>query len=526
MMAFLAIAASAALAVCTAVKPLYLQNTVDAVGAGAGNALLLFGCYVASILGILVFEALRQLSIGKYLTNKTFALKGLVMAHIARMTPQKFQSENGQNYITVLNNEIDMLVESYYVTRLEFAYSILVLISSVAALLSINEYLALIIIISTVCPILAAMAQGKAVERRTNLYTQALESLNVMIGNLIRGYATVKVNHVELEYLRVLDEHNETAANAEFGKEKTKVRVNMLIGLLAYAGEAVMVAFSIYEISRGRLTVGALIGALQLSEMLAIPTNSISYQLSEMKGVKGIRRKIEALLDEPEDALERDSCPTIETIELRDVSFRYQEKQVFSHVSYRFEAGKKYLILGENGSGKSTLFKLLSGFETDYEGQILVNGTDIRELWPALYDRLGIVLQDAFMFDDTLLRNITLYRTELEDKVEPTLRELGMDAFLASHDLEQSYEVTKGNLSGGEKQKLALARVLAQEKRVIFLDEATSAMDKDSSYAILSRLLHSPELSIISIEHKPIPELLPMYDKILELKEKNIVERV
>lgn len=88
-----------------------------------------------------------------------------------------------------------------------------------------------------------------------------------------------------------------------------------------------------------------MIGALQLSEMLAIPMNSISYQLSEMKGVL---RKIEALLAEPEDGRGRDSCPPVESIELRDVFFSYQEKQIFSHVSCLFEAGKKYLILGEN----------------------------------------------------------------------------------------------------------------------------------------------------------------------------------
>lgn len=77
-------------------------------------------------------------------------------------------------------------------------------------------------------------------------------------------------------------------------------------------------------------------------------------------------------------------------MELDDVSFRHEEKVILSHANYRFEAGKKYLILGENGSGKSTLFKLLTGLETEYEGCISVNGTDIRRLWPALYDQIGV----------------------------------------------------------------------------------------------------------------------------------------
>ena len=304
-MVFIVILSSILLAVCTSLKPIYLQNAIDAVEAGADGALTLFGFYVASILGIMLFETVRQLSTGKYRNSVLFGLKKKVMAHIIHMPPRKFQEEQGQNYVTTLNNEIEMLVDSYYVTRLELAYSILVLITCVIALLYINSSLALIIVISTLCPIIASAVQGKALEKRTNFYTMALEKLNVMIGNLIHGYPTIKVNHVEQEYLATLERDNESAAKAEFAKSKTKIRVNMIIGLLSYAGEAVMVGFSIYEIARGRLSVGALVGALQLSEMLVIPTNSISYQLSEMKSVESIRQKISSLLSAPSAAPRR-----------------------------------------------------------------------------------------------------------------------------------------------------------------------------------------------------------------------------
>lgn len=299
----------------------------------------------------------------------------------------------------------------------------------------------------------------------------------------------------------------------------------MIIGLLSYIGEAVMVGFSIYEISKGRLSVGALVGALQLSEMLVIPTNSISYQISEMRSVTGIRQKIRQLLSVPDSAAALTAAPTIEYMELDDVSFRHEEKVILSHANYRFEAGKKYLILGENGSGKSTLFKLLTGLETEYEGRISVNGTDIRQLWPALYDQIGVVLQDAFIFDDTFLRNVTLYRPAMRERAVSAMHSLGMDAFLASHDLDQVFQNTKGNLSGGERQKLALARVLTENKRVIFLDEATANMDKGSSQKILSQLLRTDGLTVISIEHKVSPEILPLYDTILELRDTHLEER-
>ncbi len=526
MLVIIALLSSLALAACTAIKPIYLQNTIDAVNSDSENILKLFLLYTVSILGILLFETIRQLSISKYRTSKSRVIKQNVISRICHMPPWKFQSENGQNYFTILNNEIDMLSESYYVTRLEFIYSVLVLISSIVALVYINIYLALIIIVSTICPIIASLIQGKSIERRTNLYTKALETLNVMIGNLINGYPTIKVNRVEQECISILNKSNETTSKAEFNQGKTKTRVNMSIAFLAYAGEILLVGFSIYAIVRGKLTVGALIGALQLSEMLAIPTNSISYQLSEMRSVKGIRTKVNDLLESSEENKELAQCPTIEKIDLCDVSFSYQDKCVFSHLNYCFEAGKKYLILGENGSGKSTLFKLLSGFETRYEGNIFVNSVEIRKLFPSIYDQIGIVLQDAFIFDDTLLNNITLYQSELDKKVLPTLKAMNMDAFLDTHDINQEYQATKGNLSGGEKQKIAMARVLVQGKKFILLDEATASMDKDSSREIMSKLLNTPELTIISIEHKTSPKLLSMYDKIIEIKESSLVERM
>lgn len=99
-----------------------------------------------------------------------------------------------------------------------------------------------------------------------------------------------------------------------------------------------------------------------------------------------------------------------------------------------------------------------------------------------------------------------------------------MERFLAERDLDGEFQSTRGNLSGGEKQKLAFARVLLGDKRVILLDEATASMDAESSRNILSRLLQTPELTVISIERKVAPELMALYDKVLELKDLHLEE--
>lgn len=116
-------------------------------------------------------------------------------------------------------------------------------------------------------------------------------------------------------------------------------------------------------------------------------------------------------------------------------------------VNITFEAGKKYLIVGENGSGKSTLFQLLTRFQPDYTGDIYVNSLDLREVDRSFYDRVGIVLQDPFFLNDTLMNNITLYQDYSEEQVRQVLLSLGMERFLEDHPLEQVYQDTKDNLS-------------------------------------------------------------------------------
>ena len=168
-MVFIVILSSILLAVCTSLKPIYLQNAIDAVEAGTGGARTMFICYLLNILRILLFATARQLSTGKYRYCVLYGLKKKVMAHIIHMPPRKFQEEQGQNYVTTLNKEIEMLVDFFYVTLLELAYSVLVLVACVVALLYINGYLAMIIIVSTVCPIVASAVLGQALEKCPDL---------------------------------------------------------------------------------------------------------------------------------------------------------------------------------------------------------------------------------------------------------------------------------------------------------------------------------------------------------------------
>ena len=521
-MGVLVIIFSLLLAICTALRPIFVQKIVDMCTKGNMNGMFYcFLCYLAMIIGIVLFELIRKIATGKYQVRKTKDLKGRMINRIIHMPVKNYRAETGQNYLTILNQEIEMLVEHYYVERLNLIYSALVLVTSMFAMIYVDFFLAAMTLIFTILPIAVSSMQGKRLQKRTNLYTKSLEKFNVMIGNLISGYATIKVNHSEEKVGRKIDQFNEDTSEAKFQEIKTHAFVNMLIGALAYSGEVFLTGTGLVLIAAGKLTIGGLVAALQMLEMLAIPTNSIAYELNNINSVQGIRKKLEFLINEPVNPEEKKiCCPKIESIEFKDVSFSYADRPVLQHINMKFEAGKKYLLIGENGSGKSTLFKLMSKFEEDYEGQILINGTDLRKLNETYFDEIGIVLQNPFLMNETLLHNLTFYNENYGEKeIIEIMESLGMNKFLKDHTLEEVFQDTKDNFSGGEKQKLALTRVLLRNKSVILLDEATAAIDAESSYLIENRILQEKEKLVINIEHKMIPELIPLYDEVIEVKD-------
>ena len=165
----------------------------------------------------------------------------------------------------------------------------------------------------------------------------------------------------------------------------------------------------------------------------------------------------------------------------------------------------------------------MSRIEDGYEGEILINGTELRELDDSYFDRIGILLQTPYLMNATLLDNLTFYEPDgKKQEAEAVMKELGMGRFLETHSLTEAYRDTQENISGGERQKLSLARVLLRKQDFILMDEATSAVDAKSSREIEEWMLRDKGMTVINIEHKLIPELMGCYDQILEVKDGRI----
>jgi subfamily B ATP-binding cassette protein MsbA len=300
-------------------------------------------------------------------------------------------------------------------------------------------------------------------------------------------------------------------------------------GLVTALCMAFVLWYGSREVLLGRMTMGEVVAVMAFLNFLYVPINSlVAANLSVQQSVSAIQRLYEFLDQAPERA-EGLELPRVEgRITLRDVHFSYDGPQVLRGVELEIEPGSTVALVGRSGAGKSTLVNLLCRFYEPQRGEVALDGVDVRSLsLPFLRASIGIVDQQTFLFGGTVLDNIRFGRPDAsrDEVVEAARRSFSHD-FIAA--LPQGYDTLVGErgvrLSGGQCQRIALARMFLRDPRVLILDEAVSALDSESETALRQALgpLMRGRTTII-IAHR-LSSLLQATEVVL-LDEGRVVER-
>ncbi|MBR1849658.1 MAG: ABC transporter ATP-binding protein, partial [Lachnospiraceae bacterium] len=300
-------------------------------------------------------------------------------------------------------------------------------------------------------------------------------------------------------------------------------------------GTSLVLALAGYLYSTGALPAAYMMGVVLFLFDLFTAVKSYYGQMARLTVTDASLNRIEEVFEEKEladDGNEEldtpDDCGSRPEIEYRDVSFGYTDKDVLKRVSFQVNKGEMTALVGPSGGGKSTIASLLARFWDVKSGQILLRGKDIRNVpLGNLMDQISMVFQRVYLFQDTIYNNIAIGRPDAtREEVEEAAKKARCYDFIMA--LPEGFDTVIGeggaSLSGGEKQRISIARCILKDAPIVILDEATASVDADNERAIqeaISELCKDKTLLVIAHRLKTIKDA----DQILVVSDGEIIER-
>ena len=532
---FLTLALVIAAAMLNAVGPLIVREAVDGQiqqrrDDRLGELVLLY----LGVLGAVFVLSFGQAVLMTYIGQRAMMdLRLQLFAHLQRMSIAFFDRNPVGRLVTRLTNDVSTLEEVLSQGVVEAVTNVLTLVVIVGVLVLLDWRLALAMVV--LLPALIYVVRIFALILRDAFRDQRawLARLNAYLNECITGMAVVQLFNRQRANLARFDQRSRGLLDANLRTVFFYALFEPTVTLFNAVTTGVIIWYGGGRVLDETLTLGTLIAFLQYMQRFYWPIRDLSERFTTLQQAMASSERIFGVLDEPEgvrDDPDAVALPRIEgRIEFRDVWFAYDPGNwVLKDVSFLIQPGERVAVVGATGAGKSTLMNLLNRFYDVQRGDILVDGVPVRRLRQReLRRQVGLVLQDPFIFTDSLRENIRMRDESITPaQVETAARTVGADGFIGRmRDGYDSLLAERGaNLSTGQKQLIALARVAAFDPAIVLvMDEATASIDPETE-ATLQRSMRSvmQGRTAIVIAHRL--NTIRYVDRIIVLHQGRIVE--
>lgn len=430
-------------------------------------------------------------------------------------------------FINMFCVEAEQIIDKYYTVLDEFAGIIIPFAIALVYSVAISWATILIIVLCFIAVILLNQVMLSPLSKYMESLSKSNESVNKALMGFLGAITSLKVyGGIDYAYQQINDilrKRNKAETDkAEYGLfvEGINCLFSTLMQIIPLAIVAVMVI-------NGKLNIGTALSIMLLFEKIVSPIDSISALRGEIAETASYRRHFADVIGGASD-FETLKCGTPAPadggkVTIDKLCVTIGEKPIIADFNASFDAGKKYLLVGANGAGKTTLRRILTKEIEEYEGNVSVFGKELKEMdSEALFELVGVIPQTIEIFEDTLQNNITLGKPADRSRLKKALEQAG----LPEKRLDE--QVTEGwrNLSGGELQRLALARMFYNPKKIYLLDEVTSGLEYGLAKMIESAILAIPDTMIIHISHRSDETLIKKYDAVINMSEENKTPRL
>ncbi len=507
-----------------------IQQLIDLIGGYETGFSLLQLTIITLVLigGIAVANLISYYSKPKFITRGISQYKEYVFCELTKKNISAFSGENSSTYISALTNDIQTIEQGYLWNTFSILESSLTFVGAMVLMIWYSPLLTLIAIGLSLLPLIASILTGNKVAAEEKKVSDRNEAYTSTLRDSLGGFSVIKSFKAEAQMIRIFKENVRELAKAQCRKHKMRILVQMFGSVAGITAQLGVFLFGAYLALSGKgVTAGTTMIFVQLMNYVLSPIGTIPTCIAERKAAKALVEKIAIALNvNVREESKTEHRELKHDITLKNLSFGYEpEKQVLNNLNCSFELGKSYAIVGASGCGKSTLLNLLLASNSGYMGSIYFDELELQQISSeSLYEMVSIIQQNVFIFNASIRDNITMFSDYPREEVDRAIELSGLSKLIAERGEDYLCGENGSGLSGGEKQRISIARSLLKKSQVLLVDEATAALDAQTAFQVSNAILDLNNLTRIVVTHALDENLLKRYDYVLTLKNGSITE--
>jgi ATP-binding cassette, subfamily B, bacterial len=470
----------------------------------------------------LLFSFLR----GRFIKNTLLKMKTEYIKKVFGKNINEFNKENNAKYISALTNDFNLIEIDYITGILKVLEGITNFLTGVIIIIIISPIILAVGIFVILVSVAISSIATRPVKKKNKERSTLLEEYSAFTKEVLSAFNIIKTNDLETRVFETFKKQSDKVQSKQYQIDKLISFVYALNNVnFGFTVFALLLTVSYLAIT-GIATIASVVVIIQNTFNIVGPIAELAEALPKIITSNALFEKIDASLKNIEDYKETKSFDGFKKkIELKNVSFSYDNDLVLDDITLSFEKGKKYLVVGPSGGGKSTILRLLRKYFNPAKGTILIDGVNLKDIKKVDYfNKIANIEQQVFLFEDTLKNNLTLYKNYTNQEIMDAIKRAGLEDFLKTHKEGLKYKIVDNgkNVSGGEKSRIAIARGLLNKADIILLDEAFASLDYNKAKEIEDSILALKNVTIINVSHVKIKENLVKYDIIYSVNNKAV----